>query len=257
MRASLVALLLFVPTAPVLEAQTPAELVASGRALERDPSEALPWYERALREDSTFYEANWRSAVALVELGEAAADSNGRREPEDSLFVLAERRARRAASDSTRPEGLFALALALGRTAERGGNGDRVRLGDEIHALAVRILTLAPDHDGAHHVLGLWNAEVMRISGFRRLVARKVLGSKTMGEASWEAAVAHLERAVALDPGRIVHRLDLARVYADRKRWESARREIGAIAGLPDLHSGDPRYRRAAERLGDRIARRG
>jgi tetratricopeptide (TPR) repeat protein len=252
MRVFLAVALLVAGSPAAGAAQTVAELIATGSAEERDPDLALAAFERALALDSTSYEANWRAATALVDLGEAAGEKPAR----DSLYARAQRYARRAvAADSTRPEGLFALAVALGRTALTRGTRERIRLGDEVHRLVLRVLELAPDHDGAHHVLGLWNAEVMRISGVGRFLARTLLGGKTLSEASWEAAVTHLERAVALDSTRIAHRLDLARVYLDRKRLEDARRQLDAIERLPDRHAGDPRYRVEAERLRPRLRR--
>jgi tetratricopeptide (TPR) repeat protein len=240
-----------------LAGQTVTELVVEARARELDPAQSLEWLERALALDSTWYEANWRAAAAVIELAEAVsigAREEGKRR-RDSLLVRAERYARRAvATDSTGTDGLFVLAFALGREAETRGARDRLRLGDEVHRLALLVLELDPDHDGAHHVLGLWNAEVMRLSGLQRFLARKVLGGKTVREASWAQAILHLERAAAIDSNRITHRLDLARVYFDRKRLDDARRELAAIERLPDHYPGDPRYRIEAEVLSRRIA---
>ncbi len=228
----------------------PDSLVARGRALlDRSPREALALFDQALARDSLNFEANWRAAVALVNIGQEMPDSL-RSPVRDSSYAAAERRARRAVrADSLQPEGHFALAMALGRVALTRSKKDRVKFAVEIRAEATRTLALDPQHDGAHHLLGLWNAEVMRTSGFARFMARNLLGGKVLGEASWAGAIDHLEAAVRLDPDRIFHRLDLARVYADRKRYTDARRELDAIAGLPDRFRLDPRYRTEAAGL--------
>jgi hypothetical protein len=100
-----------------------------------------------------------------------------------------------------------------------------------------------------HHILGLWHAEAMRTSGIGRFMARNILGAKILGQASWEQAVGHLERAVLLDPGRLYHRLDLARVYVDRKRYLDARAQLDTLELLPDRVPLDPRYRDEARAL--------
>src|SRR4051794_7937910 len=58
-------------------AQAPTGPVAEGVAAfnRRDPTTALHDFDDALRADSTNYEANWRSALALVTLGAQTPDS--------------------------------------------------------------------------------------------------------------------------------------------------------------------------------------
>ncbi len=241
----------------VLGAAEPDSLVARGRAiLDRLPREALALFEQALTRDSLNFEANWRAAVALVNIGQETPDSVPS-PARDASYAEAERLARRAVRvDSLQAEGHFALAMALGRVALTRSKKDRVKFAVEVRAEATRTLALDPRHDGAHHVLGLWNAEVMRISGFARFMARNLLGGKVLGQASWAGAIDHLESAVRLDPDRIFHRLDLARVFAERKRYADARRELDAIAGLPDRFRLDPRYRAEAAGLARAIAGR-
>jgi tetratricopeptide (TPR) repeat protein len=235
-------------------AQTEAEWVAKARAVAaRDPRTALTYLERALTLDSSSYEANWRGSIAASDLVEALPTTETA--ARDSLLRVAEQYGRRAvAADSTQPDGLFALARALGRIALTKSKRERIRYADEVYRLANQVLAIDPRHDGAHHILGAWNAEIMRLSGLTRFFARRLLGAKQLDRASWAQAIEHFERAVELDPNRIFHRLELARVYAERKRYDSARREIAAIEQLPDSHSGDERYRREATALGQAIA---
>lgn len=238
-----------------LGAQTEAVLLAEGReATARTPREALRLFGEVLRHDSLHFEANWRSAAALVNLGQETPDSI-RSAARDSAYLAAERVARRAvAADSTRPEGHFVLALALGRVALTTSKKDRVRFAIGIYGAATRTLAIDPNHDGAHHILGLWHAEAMRTSGFNRFVAKNLLGGKVLSKANWASAVDHLETAVRIDPTRIFHRLDLARVYVDRKRFSEARRELDRIAELADREPLDARYRTDAAQLLQRIA---
>jgi thioredoxin-like negative regulator of GroEL len=48
-----------------------------------------------------------------------------------------------------------------------------------------------------------------------------------LGQANWKDAVSYMERAVAVDPDRIAHRLDLALIYADTGDKERRARPSG------------------------------
>ena len=254
MLASLLVLL----AVPPLDAQSVADHVALGVAAMQvhDLHTALAHYEAALALDSTAYEANWRAALALLDEGQQIPDSV--KSPErDSLYARAENLARRAvAADSTRAEGHFALAAAVGRASLTMGSKERIRRARIIRDEALRTLEIDPHHDGAYHVLGRWNAEIMRLSGLSRFFAKNLLGAGIFKKASWEEAVSDMERAVALDPGRLYHRLELAEIYVDRKRYDDARSELAQLAALPDREIMDSVYRRQAEALAAKIARK-
>lgn len=253
----MLAALLLLPCAPAgLPAQASADHVALGSAAMQvhDLHTALAHYEAALALDSAGYEANWRAAIALLDEGEQIADSV--KSPErDSLYADAERLARRAvAADSNGAEGHFALAAAVGRASLTMGKKERIRRARIIRDEALRTLELDPRHDGAYHILGRWNAEIMRLSGLSRFFAKNLLGAGVFREASWEEAVSNMERAVALDPGRLYHRLELAEIYVDRKRYDDARSELAQLAALPDREIMDSVYRREAAALAADIA---
>jgi regulator of sirC expression with transglutaminase-like and TPR domain len=102
------------------------------------------------------------------------------------------------------------------------------------------------------HVMGEWNAQVMRLNGFSRMIAKNFLGGKVFGEASWENALKYLEQAVATEPNRITHRLDLAAVYVDRDQKAKAIEQYEWIARAPVTDFNDAKYKdEAARRLKD------
>lgn len=237
------------------QAQDRAALLNEARFLaNQEPRQSLALLRRILAVDSLDYEANWRSTTDLVAIGQETPDSI-KSSARDSLYFEAEALARRAVrSDSTKPDGYFALGMSLGRVALTKSKKDRVRYAREIYDAATRALTIAPDHDGAHHILALWHAEAMRTSGFNRFMAKNLLGGKILGQASWSKAIDHLEAAVRIDSTRIFHRLDLARVYVDRKQFSLARTQLNRIGDLPNRVALDPEYRRQGAILLQRIA---
>jgi tetratricopeptide (TPR) repeat protein len=151
-------------------------------------------------------------------------------------------------------DGHFAVAAAGGLASLTKGRKERIRRARVVRDEARKALELDPRHDGAYHILGRWNAEIMRLSGFSRFFARSFLGAGIFKQASWEEAIADLQHAVQLDPGRIYHRLELAEVYADRKQWDDARGELARLEALPDREILDSLYRARAAELARRIA---
>ena len=240
-----------------LYAQGVADHVALGIAANEahDPRTALQHFQAALARDCSSYDANWRGALTLLDLGEAVPDSSKSKE-RDSLYSLAERYATRAvAANPQGPDGHFAMAAAIGRASLTLGTKARIRRAGIIRKEALRTIELNPKHDGAYHIMGRWNAEIMRISGISRFFARNFLGAGVFKEASWKNAIANMQKAVELDPGRIYHRLELAQIYADRKRLADAETQLHAVESLPAREVMDTMYKRQGAELRRRLAK--
>jgi tetratricopeptide (TPR) repeat protein len=254
--AALVIACLLIPAGA--SAQGPADHVALGVTADeaRDVRTALQHYQAALDQDSTDYQANWRGAMALLTLGEQIPGTS--KNPErDSLYALAERYANRAVrSDPAGADGHFALAAAIGRASFSLGKKDRIRRAAVIQREALRTLALNPVHDGAYHILGRWNAEIMRTSGISRFFAKNFLGAGVFNQASWAKAIYNMEKAAELDPGRIYHRLELAEIYADRSRVKDAETQLRVIDSLPVREVMDSVYKRDAAALRRKLAKR-
>jgi hypothetical protein len=217
------------------------------------PAAALVRFEAILARDSLDLPANWKAAIALSDLS-LPLTSKADRARRDSLLALGERRARRAVRVAPGDaNALFALGLVLGNTALTRGTKEKVRMATEIHSLALRAIAADSNHSGALHLLGRWNYEVMSLSGFERFIAKNILGGGVFGQASWEEARSDLSRATTIDPQRIYHHLDLARVLVARHETAAARSELRIIAGLPDRVAADSAYRRQAVELLARI----
>jgi Flp pilus assembly protein TadD len=73
-------------------------------------------------------------------------------------------------------------------------------------------------------------------------VAKNILGGKIFDEANWKDAAAYLERAAALEPDRVVHKLELASVYADTKNKDKARVLYQQAIETKPVEYNDARY---------------
>jgi tetratricopeptide (TPR) repeat protein len=245
-------------TVSALHAQEEVDHVAMGVAANEahDLKTASRHFQAALEQDSSNYDANWRGALTLLDLGEQVPDSAKGNE-RDSLYSVAGRYATRAvAANPQGAHGHFALAASIGRASLDMGTEERIRQAKVIRAEALRTIELNPKHDGAYHILGRWNADIMRLSGLSRFFARNFLGARIFKEASWKNAIAYMQKAVELDPGRIYHHLELARIYADRKRPAEAEIQLHAVESLPEREVMDSMYKRQGLELRARLTKR-
>ena len=243
------ALLAVVPLG--LVAQSVSDHVALGdkdhKAL-ASPS-ALRHYEEAIRADPASYEALWKASREAVDVSEFNADAGER----ERLYALAEQYARRAVeANPLGAEGHFNLARALGRKALTLGKRDQVKYATDVRRHALDALTIDPRHPGALHVMGMWNYNVMRLSGLTRMFAKAFLGGAVFGAANWDDAQRYMEEAAAVDPTRIVHHLDLARVYVARGNKDKAREQYETALRAPITDYNDRRYQaEAADEIKD------
>ena len=146
------------------------------------------------------------------------------------------------------PEGHFALARALGKTALTQSPKSRIKYATEIRSQALECLRLDPKHGGCLHVMGMWNAEVMRLNSVTRSVAKNLLGGRVFGTASWNEAIRYMEASVAAEPDRIVHRVDLGEVYSDSGNKARARAEFETALRLAVTDVNDEQYKAQARR---------
>lgn len=226
-------------------AQPPDDLIALGDAAyaARRQKEALDYFSRALAAGPANYEALWKASRSEIDLAEIAPSGAAR------AALLAAGQQHAEAAVRVRPggaDGHFSLARAAGRRALSAGIRERVRFSDIIRASALAALKIDPTHAGAMHVLGMWNAEIMRLSALSRTFARAFLGADALGLASWDEAQRLLESAVQQEPRRIIHRLDLAGIYADRGDTARAREHYVWIASAPVVDPNDDVYKRQA-----------
>ena len=226
-------------------AQGAVDHVAAGDRLysARDTRGALREYELAIAANPLNYDALCKASRSAVDLGEFEPDAAER------TAFFAKGRSYGQTAATTVPgdaEGHFALARATGRAALSVGARRRIDYGKVVRNEALAALTLAPNHAGALHVMGLWNAEVMRLPGVLRFIARTFLGGEVLSEANWNLAQRYLDQAVAAEPNRIVHHLDLGLVLRDRGNLDGARAQFDWIARAVATDFNDPHYKQQA-----------
>ncbi|HVF40258.1 MAG TPA: hypothetical protein VM939_10185 [Gemmatimonadaceae bacterium] len=206
---------------------------------------ALAHYEQAIAVDADNYEALWKASRSAMDIGSYASDAAKR----SALFASAENYARKAvALNHPDAEGHFALARAVGKAALTQSPRGRVKYGAEVQKYALECLRRDSRHAGCMHVMGMWNAEVMRLNSFTRAIARNFLGGRVFGSASWKEAVRYMDEAIAIEPDRIVHRVDAGEIYIDVGDRVKAKAAFEAALRLPSTDVNDKYYKEQARR---------
>jgi tetratricopeptide (TPR) repeat protein len=251
------AALLAVAGAPVV-AQDVAGHIAAGDAArcERNSRAALMHFREALALDSLSYEANWKASRELADIGKLMPDAQ--RKARDSVYADALDLARRAVRvDSMGADAHYMVAVAAGRVALTKSAHERVKSASVVRDEALRAIALDPRHDGAMHVMGRWNAEIMRLPGLTKFFARTFLGAGVFKEASWDNSVRFFGDAIQVNPANIYHHLDLAEALVDADRPAEARPHLEEVAQLAlGCDVGDPTYKQQAAELLQKITRR-
>lgn len=150
--------------------------------------------------------------------------------------------------DPSNAEGVLSLAVCYGKLALYGGTREKVELSRLVRIKAERALALDADYAWAHHLLGRWHYEVSDLGSVARFVVRLIYGG--LPNASTSDAVRHLERAVALEPDQLQHRLELGFAYLANGEPDRARASFEAGLTMPSREKHDePAKQRARAAL--------
>jgi len=230
---------------------TSARVAAGDRAYaESNPAVALAQYKLAVAAKPSNVNALWKASQAAVALGEypAGPDSVSIRE---TLYKQGEGYARRAIGvDSMNANAHFALAQALGRVGLTIKTPvARVPYSREVYREATKCLELEPASTPCAHVLGVWNAEVMRVPERDREMAISFLGARELSKASWDDAKRYLGQAVKAEPNVTLNHVDLARILSDMGDVAGAKVQLDAAIATPGTGMNETHYKAEARRM--------
>ena len=234
------------------------ELAESPSVLERadrsywggDAVESLRLLEGLLATTPDNADARWRAARASVALGIIA---NGE-ELENRWYRHGIAHADEALRlDSVNAEVIRWAVASKGQLALQTGPLETSRLAQEIWDMSHELLARDANDGFAHHALGILHFEVMTLSRVERFLGRLFLGGDALGKASWDNAVYHHERAVALEPTAIASHVGFANTLIRRNRRQEAIEQFRVAI----VHPGDPDYQGLAQRRLDELLAEG
>ena len=136
------------------------------------------------------------------------------------------------------PETHLALAISYGKLTPYLSNKDQFANSPRLKAAVDRALALDPNNDLAWQVLGRWYLAVADVSGIKRALAKVAYGS--MPAATYDDAVRAFDKAIALNPNRLMHHIEIGRTYVQMGRTADAKRSVLKGLSLPNTEKDDP-----------------
>ncbi len=128
-------------------------------------------------------------------------------------------------------------AITYGRMLPFQGNKEQVAATPLIKAAADRAIALNPRNDVAWHVLGRWHQVLANVGMLKHLLGGLIYGS--LPTTTNEAAIQCFERAIAINPRRPRHFIELGRTFAQMGKNAEARKFIEKGLNMPDLDRDD------------------
>jgi tetratricopeptide (TPR) repeat protein len=136
------------------------------------------------------------------------------------------------------PEAHLAVAITYAKRTPLQSSRENVETARLMKAEIDRVLALDPHDDTAWYLLGRWMTTYAELSAPRRAIGELLFGK--LPAATHEQAAKCFERAVAENPDRLMHHIELGRAYAAVGRKADARRCIEKGLAMPSREKDDP-----------------
>ena len=130
------------------------------------------------------------------------------------------------------------VAICLGKLTPFLGAKEKVEASRKIKVAADKAVKLNPKSDYAWHLLGRWHQSLAHIGGTTRALAGIIYGG--LPAASNEQAVEYFKKAMALNPQRLLHVVELGRTYEMMGRKAEAMKYLQLGLAMPNKEKDDP-----------------
>jgi tetratricopeptide (TPR) repeat protein len=139
--------------------------------------------------------------------------------------------------DPNNPEAQLAVAISYGKLLPLLSNKEQIA-DSRIMKLAVdKVLALDANNDLGWQILGRWYLGLAEVSPMKRALAQMVYGK--LPSANYEDAERCFEKAIQLNPNRLMHFIELGRTYVDMGRCADARRCLTKGLAMPNTEKDD------------------
>jgi tetratricopeptide (TPR) repeat protein len=217
-------------------AQSVSDLMAQGDVYDKQtkPAEALKFYlpaEKIAPENVALLIRMSRQYSFLMT--EATAKDEKMKQGKIAL-TYAERAVALAPKDS---DAQLSLAICLGKLTSLQSNKEKIASSRLIKSSVEKAVALNPKNDYAWHVLGRWHMELANLNVFMRAIAELIYGS--LPKATNAEAVKCFEKAIAINPNRLLHQIELGRTYARAGNKEQAKKYLEKGLAMPEKEPDD------------------
>ena len=224
-----------------------SELLKQGDAhdQQRETHEALKVFFEADALSPNNPEVLYRLAKQHADLIFDAKDTADKKTLAAGCLAFAQRA---AAAGTNHAKAQLMLAICYAKNFPYADNQTKVSYSRLLKSATEQAIALDPKLDIAYHMLGRWHYEVANMNFMLRTIAKTAYGG--LPPASNEEAVANFLKAVALDPERALHRLQLAKTYLEMNQKKLAIAELQTCIALKPKDKDDEAAQKfARERL--------
>jgi tetratricopeptide (TPR) repeat protein len=232
-------------TSGALRAQSADTLIAEGDLFyaKLQASEALKYYLPAEKLDPK----NVRLLVHISrEYRHLMSDESDRTGKVKLGTMAVEYATRAAAIDPKDPDAQLAVAISYGKVQPYEGYRQRF---DAVHVIknaADKTLELDPHNDLGWHVLGRWYQGLAEVDPLHRALAQALGG---LPPATFQDAATCFEKAIQLNPNRLMHYIALGKVYVEMGKKDEGCRLIQKGLAMQCTEKDDPETKQEGEQI--------
>lgn len=135
-------------------------------------------------------------------------------------------------------EAQLSPAITYGKMLPYEGSKAQVQISPLIKAAADKAIRLDPRNDTAWHVLGRWHQVLANVGAVKRALGGLIYGKLPV--TTNEAAVKCFTQAIAINPRRLRHYIELGRTYSQMANTTEARRFLEKGLSMPNQEYDDP-----------------
>jgi tetratricopeptide (TPR) repeat protein len=228
------------------QAETADALISKGDAFDErlQPSEALKFFLPAEKLEPNNADLLVRIARQYRHLMSETSSKKEKLRLGHISLGFAQRAATLAPKDA---EAQLSPAISYGKMLPFMKSKEQVDASPKIKESVDRTLQLNPKNDNAWHILGRWNRVLADINPLKRMLAGALYGNLPV--TTHEAAEKCLLKAIALNPNRVMHHIELGRIYAAMGRKEDARKAVDKGLSMPNKEKDDPEMKTIGQDL--------
>jgi tetratricopeptide (TPR) repeat protein len=221
----------------VFAAELASDLIEKGKVFERkfQANDALPFYLAAEKLEPKDPDLLVRIARQYRYLMTDASDNQEKLRLGHIALDYSERAAACGPKDC---DAQLAPAITLGKMLPYMPTKEQVSASPKIKESVEKALAIDPDSDTAWHILGRWNRVLSEISSAKRFFANLIYGQLPKG--SIDEAEQDMKKAIAINPHRLMHYIELGRIYAQMGKNQEARDFINKGLAMRDTEKDDP-----------------
>ena len=232
--------------APGRPAESADALIQQGNVYydKLQPAEALKYYLPAEKLDPRNVDLLVRIARQYRHLMSDASDKAEKLHLGTTAVNYSQRAVGLAPND---PETQLAVAISYGKLLPFVSSKEQIT-DSRIMKIAVdKVLALDSNNDLGWQILGRWYLGLAEVSPMKRALAQMVYGK--LPPANYEDAERCFEKAIQLNPNRLMHFISLGRTYADMGRCTDARRCLTKGLAMPNTEKDDPETKEKGREL--------